>query len=103
MEAAKKADRTFGAPPQSTRHTVTESSSDIKKITKHLLEKNATTEVIAHSSPAFKCPTEEGWKKLSCTEWILTNTLEEDLQEEQQGENHLDYELYDVANLILYF
>ena len=99
MEAAKKADRAFGAPPPSTRHTVTDASSDIKKITEHLLEKNATTEVTARSSPAFKDPTEEGWKKLSCTEWIqkiLTNTLEEDLQEEQRGETDLDYELYDV-------
>ena len=34
---------------------------------------------------------------------ILTNILEEDLQEKQRGENDLDYERYDVANLILYF
>ena len=68
MEAAKKADRAFSAPPQSSRHTVTDASSDIKKITEHLLEKNATTEVTAHSPPAFKDPTEEGWKKLSCTD-----------------------------------
>ena len=46
MEAAKKADRAFGAPPPSTRHTATDASSDIKKITEHLLKKNATTEVM---------------------------------------------------------
>ena len=46
MEAAKKADRAFGTPPPSTRHTATDASSDIKKITEHLLEKNATTEVM---------------------------------------------------------
>ena len=79
--------------------TVTDASSDIQKITKHLLEKNATTEVTGRSSPAFKDPTEEGWKKLSCTDWIqqiLTNTVEDDLHEQQRGETDLDYEIYDV-------
>lgn len=100
MEAAKKADRAFGVPPPSTRHTVTDASSDIQKITKHLLEKNATTEVTGRSSPAFKDPTEEGWKKLSCTDWIqqiLTNTVEDDLHEQQRGETDLDYEIFNVV------
>ena len=69
MEAAKKVDRAFSAPPPSTQHTVTDATSDIKNMTKHL-EKNATTEVATRSSSAFKDPTDEGWKKLSCTDWI---------------------------------
>jgi hypothetical protein len=65
------------------------------------LEKNATSEIMGRLTPAFKDPTEEGWKKLCCTDWIqeiLARTPQDDLQEEQGsgGDIDLSYKLYDI-------
>lgn len=78
-----------------------DASNDINKTAKHLLEKNATSEIRGCLTSAFKEPTEEGWKKLCYTDWIqeiLARTPQDDLQEEQGsgGDIDLSYELYDI-------
>lgn len=45
LEAAKKCDKVFGVPPQSTAHTVRDAKSDIGMICQHLLDKEITKEV----------------------------------------------------------
>ena len=70
MEAAKKADQVFGVHPQSTAHTIRDAKADIKKMATHLLNKKATTEFPGRNTPAFHDLTEDGWKKLSTTDWI---------------------------------
>ena len=74
LEAARKADQTFGVPPPTTAHTVRGASQGITKMTDHLLENTATAEVEHRTEKAFIDLTESGWKKMLTT-W-LKDTLE---------------------------
>lgn len=102
MEAAQKTDRAFGLTQQSTTHTVSDSHSDMQKMTKYLSEANITKIVDGRSSPAFSDPTEDGWKKMSTTSWIhdtlnRTHISDEDDLQEDREEIDLNYELFDVV------
>lgn len=102
MEAAKKADRTFGLTPRSTKHTIADASSrDICKITTQLLKQKATTKM--NRSLPFCDSIVEGFKKMTPT-WLKLvlaqdseSLLDQDshvLQDTEQPD--FMYELYDV-------
>ena len=98
LDAARKADHTFGVPPPSTAHTIRDADKDILKMVDHLVEKAASLETPDHSGPAFSDPTETGWKKMTNTwlkETLERTSTEENLEaEREQGrELNIDYEL----------
>lgn len=100
LEAAKKCDAVFRVPPRATSHTVRDSKADIRKVMKHLVEKEITKEKVNRTTPAFIDPTISGLDTLTKGEWIkkrLQSNVEESLQSEQsEYELDLDYELYDT-------
>ena len=59
--------------PHSSKHTARNASSDMSKMTEHLLDSQITAEKEDRKSPAFRDPTEDGWKKL--TKGWLDNIL----------------------------
>ena len=97
LEAAKKCDKVFAVPPQSTLHTVRDAEADIKKIHQHLL---ITKEVKDRTTPSFLDPTESGLNTLTKGEWLqkqLQSKVDDNLQnEESHGEVDIDYELADT-------
>lgn len=101
LEAAKKCDKVFGVPPQSTTHTVRDAKSDIGKICQHLLDKGITKEVEDRTAPGFVDPTDSGLNTLTHGDWLqkkLQTKYDDNLQnEESHGELDIDYELADTA------
>ena len=68
MEAAKT-NREFQCH-QSSAHTVQEAEKDINKLAEHLLDKTVTIHSPDRNTPAFKDPTNTGYKKLCNTSWV---------------------------------
>ena len=107
MEAAKKTDQEFQCH-QSSAHTVREAEKDINKLAEHLLDKTVTIHSPDRNTPAFKDPTDSGYKKLCNTSWvqeILSKTGREecdlDVENEDTADDNmdnidLDYEIADV-------
>ena len=101
MEAERKADNEFCTFQQS-QHKVTDAASDIRKMSAHILECQASTEIKDRVTPVFIDPIEDGWKKLSkgWLDRILTEMADVDEDESILEEEHrildLDYELYNV-------
>ena len=105
MKAAKKADEAFKVSPQSTAHTVRDASTDIERMVAYMKEKNISHELQERTGVAFSDPIEHGWKKLYNTSWIkdtLSRTsvkgegLEDEVQEREDDDIDLNYELIDV-------
>lgn len=101
MSAAKKVDQELGCH-QSSAHTIRD-ANDISKMVKVLLEKSVSASLSERNNPTFEDPTEKGLKKLCNTKWVqetlARNPLEEDiefLQEEDDANVELDYELSDI-------
>lgn len=101
LQAAKRCDKVFGVPPQSTEHTVRDAKLDIQKIHQHLLEKGVTKEVKDRTTPVFIDPTYAGLNTLTQGDWLqkqLQSKFVDNLQnEERHGETDLDYELADTT------
>ena len=114
LEAAKKTDRAFGVAPQTTAHTIRDSTSDVSKMVKHLVENKVSLVVDNGRTPAFTDPTDDGYKKL-CSSWLNKtlsrnqvvdyNSAPEDLEitdehlhgrEANNDDIDIDYELSDV-------
>ena len=112
MDAAKKADKVLGVSPQTTSHTLSDATSDVKKMVTYLRENKVSSLVENRSSPTFEDPTSNGYKKL-CSSW-LKETLyrttvsyncpdpsDEEMQaasnELEREDIELDYELFDVV------
>ena len=62
MEAAKKADKEFGVPSRSTKHTIREASADIKNMAMHLIDHKVTVQTTGHTSSPFRDVTDDGFK-----------------------------------------
>ena len=69
LDAAKRTDKAFGAAPQTTAHTISDASSDVSKMVKHLVENKVSSTVKDRLTPAFTDPTDDGYKKL-CSSWL---------------------------------
>ena len=69
MDAAKKADKVLGVSPPTTSHTLSDASSDIKKMVTYLRENQVSHLVENRSSPRFEDHTSGGYKKL-CSSWF---------------------------------
>ena len=99
MEAAKKADKEFGVPSRSTKHTIREASADIKNMAMHLIDHKVTVQTTGRTSPPF---TDDGFKNMSQS-WlkqVLTQATappDDDQEPTLQGDIELDYELHDVV------
>lgn len=117
MDAAKKADNILGVSPQTTSHTFSDASSDVKKMVTYLRENQVSSLIENRSSPTFEDPTSKGYTKL-CSSW-LKETLyrttvsyncpypsdEEEMhsasdepygRERENDDIDLDYELFDI-------
>jgi hypothetical protein len=101
LEAAKRCDKIFSVPPQSTAHTTRDSKADILKIQERLQEAGIITEDKKRNMPKFEDPTQNGLHTLCKKEWLQKHLAStENLHDEQehfQGEIDLDYELSDIA------
>ena len=103
LEAAKTYDKVFGVHPSSTAHTTRDPSSDVRKMTKSLLEKEVIVVKSSRTSPSFVDPTKSGMATLTKGEWLqkqLAAKSEDYLQEEEGSYSEvdfddLDYELFD--------
>ena len=104
MKAAKKADEAFKVSPQSTAHTVRDASTDIERMVAYMKEKNISHE-LQEPEQHFLIPLNTAGKKLYNTSWIkdtLSRTsvkgegLEDEVQEREDGDIDLNYELIDV-------
>lgn len=105
LEAAKRCDKVFGVPPQSTAHTVRSSKSDVQKICQHLTEKGIIKEDNTRKTPAFKDPTVSGLDTLSKGDWIQKKLqkLTEDTPQSSQSYSEVDIEVdidYELADLL---
>jgi hypothetical protein len=111
MDAAKKADKVMGVSPQTTSHTVSDVSSDIKKMVTYLRENKVSSLIENRSSPTFEDPTSSGYKKLCSSWWKETlyrttvsfncpDPSDEEMQSASDGRENdsidLDYELFDI-------
>lgn len=102
MEAAKKADKEFGVPSRSTKHTIREASADIKNMAMHLINHKVTVQTTGCTSSPFRDVTDDGFKKMSQS-WLkqaLTQAAappDDDQELTLQGDIQLDYELHDVV------
>lgn len=76
MDAAKKADKIMGVSPQTTSHTYSDASSDVKKMVTYLRENEVSSLIENRLSPPFEDPTSSGYKKL-CSSWWM-ETLSDD-------------------------
>ena len=65
MEAAHKVDSEFGVKRRSGKHTIRDSSGDIRRMTHHLLEKQVTSSQDGRTSPPCCDITEDGFAKMS--------------------------------------
>lgn len=74
-------------------HTVREAEKDINKLAEHLLDKTVTIHSPDRNTPAFKDPTDTGYKKLCNTSWV-----QEILSKTGRGERDLDVEDEDMAD-----
>ena len=67
--SAKRTDGAFGAAPQTTAHTLSDASSDVFKMVKHLKENKVTARLITDS-------TDDGYNKLAVQFLVERNTFE---------------------------
>ena len=116
MDAAKKADKVLGVSPQTTSHTFSDASSDVKKMVTYLRENKVSSLIENRSSLTFEDPTSNGYKKLCSSWWKETlywmtvsynrpdpsdeemhSASDESCGRERENDNiDLDYELFDV-------
>lgn len=103
MEAAKQTDKIFQVPPPTTKHTVRDSLSDIRKIQSYVMENKITHEDDERTGVAFLDPTDAGLNKLTSGNWLKTQLAKkvdtEDLYEDQSYEDlelDIDYELFQI-------
>ena len=102
MEAAHKVDSEFGVKRRSGKHTIRDSSGDIRRMTHHLLEKKVTSSQDGRTSPPFCDITEDGFAKMSPS-WLkqaLAHSEETaeipDQQQQHLQDTEMDYVLHAI-------
>ena len=98
-DAAKKADQEFGVPNTSSKHTQCDCNRDIFNISTHLQNNQVTLVIPERTTPMFRDPTDDGWKKINSS-WLeraLSSYPTTELQPDgERGEVDMNYELFDV-------
>ena len=91
MEAVQKVDCEFGVGRRSGKHTIRDSSEDIRRMALNLLGKKVTTHRDGRTSPSFRDTTGDGFAKMTPA-WLkqaLTHSDDTTETPEQQQQQHL--------------
>ena len=102
LDVAKRVDTTFGVP-QSSRHTIRDTTTDVKHMVKVLREEGVTMENPERKGDPFEDPLALGSKKVAegRLDKYLSGCFEDDLDDKEapviEGEINFDYELFDVV------